>query len=122
MSAVVRLKGLVKLPLFCVRQRSCNHCFKNEWTLDTQSPSNRLNLIEGDMKEGTKKSTCLPLSCISDDNVTQCNVRFDIKFVIKANYTISVLASLSWTMVSRKHETIVVLCFIFILIKFLTNY
>ena len=50
------------------------------------------------------------------------NVRFDIKFVIKANYTISVLASLSWTMVYRKHETIVVMCFIFILIKFLTNF
>ena len=40
------------------------------------------------------------------------NVRFDIKFVIKANYTISVHASLSWTMVSRKHETIVV-CIVF---------
>ena len=30
---VVRLKGLVKVPLFCVKQRLCKHCFKNEWTL-----------------------------------------------------------------------------------------
>ena len=32
------------------------------------------------------------------------NARFDIKFVIKANCTISVLPSLSWTMVSRKKK------------------
>ena len=30
MSAVVRLKGLVKVPLFCVKQRSCKHCLRNE--------------------------------------------------------------------------------------------
>ena len=29
MSVVVRLK----VWLFCVKQRSCKHCFKNEWTL-----------------------------------------------------------------------------------------
>ena len=40
------------------------------------------------------------------------NVRFYIKFVIKANNTISVHTSLSWKMVSRKHETIVV-CIVF---------
>ena len=28
-----QLKGLVKVPLFCVKQRFCKHCFKNEWTL-----------------------------------------------------------------------------------------
>ena len=33
MSAVVRLKDLVKVLLFCVKQRSSKHCFKNEWTL-----------------------------------------------------------------------------------------
>jgi hypothetical protein len=33
MSAVVRLKGFVKVPLFCVNQRLCKHCFKKEWTL-----------------------------------------------------------------------------------------
>ena len=33
-SAVVRLKGLVKVQLlFCVKQRSCKHCYKNECTL-----------------------------------------------------------------------------------------
>ena len=24
---------VVKIPLFCFSQRSCKHCFKNEWTL-----------------------------------------------------------------------------------------
>ena len=24
---------LVKVSLFCVKQRSCKHCFKHEWTL-----------------------------------------------------------------------------------------
>ena len=33
MSTVVKLKGLVKVPHFCVKQRSCKHCFENEWTL-----------------------------------------------------------------------------------------
>ena len=33
MSAVVRLKVLVKVPLLCVKQRLCKYCFKNEWTL-----------------------------------------------------------------------------------------
>ena len=33
MSVVVRLKGLVELPLFCVKQRSCKPCFNNEWSL-----------------------------------------------------------------------------------------
>ena len=28
-----QLNGLAKLPLFCVKQRSCKHCFKKEWTL-----------------------------------------------------------------------------------------
>ena len=26
-----QLKGLVKVPLFCVKQRSCKHCFKTNW-------------------------------------------------------------------------------------------
>ena len=25
---------IVKVPLFCVKQRSCKHCFKKEWTLE----------------------------------------------------------------------------------------
>ena len=27
---VVRLKGLVKVPLFCVKQRLCKHCLRNK--------------------------------------------------------------------------------------------
>ena len=34
MLAVVRLKGLVKVPLFCVIQKSRKYCLKNEWTLE----------------------------------------------------------------------------------------
>ena len=26
-------ESLLKVPLFCVKRRSCKHCFKNEWTL-----------------------------------------------------------------------------------------
>ena len=33
LQAVVRLKGLVKIPRFCVKQRLCKHHFKNECTL-----------------------------------------------------------------------------------------
>ena len=33
MSAVVRLKGLVELPLFCFKQRSCKLCSNNECNL-----------------------------------------------------------------------------------------
>ena len=29
---VIRLKGLVKVPLFCVIQKSRKYCLKNEWT------------------------------------------------------------------------------------------
>ena len=29
-----QLKSLAKVPLFCVKQRSCKHCFKTEWTLE----------------------------------------------------------------------------------------
>ena len=33
LSAEVKLKGLVKVPLFSINQRLCKHCSKTEWTL-----------------------------------------------------------------------------------------
>ena len=37
-----QLKGLGKVPLFCVKQRSCKNCFKNEWTFTNRIKPLRL--------------------------------------------------------------------------------
>lgn len=45
LSIVVSLKDLVKVSLFSARQRSCKHCLKSKWTLESISFSESNSFI-----------------------------------------------------------------------------